>query len=492
MTRRRLPEPRWQTPLPPAFAGSWGPAVIQWARVELGIELDTWQRKALNRALACDVDGVLLHRLYLISTARQQGKTALVRALIGWALTAGVIPPWATIVGLAHDRAQARLPYEAVMVDLATIKRRHPRGGLAITRYLGIRSDLYGLHREYKLGSKESRDALRGTSTDLGVFDEVRTQRTYETWMALEPSTRARPMPLVVAISSAGDDRSVLLRDWWERGLRIIDGAEPARGFGMTWYAGRDDADPGDRSSVLAANPAAAEGRVPLQPILDSIASLTTAGYRQETLNLWSDGGDEWLPPGTWRESAGDQPRAGVQRILFGVEAVPTWRRATVTVAIVTDAGAWVGIAGDLDTSTMSSSAVSPGQLVQLLTDLADAWKPDAIGYSKAAAAAPHVTRWAEGRKLETFGDGLNGRQIRNASQLFRSELVGRRLTHAADPLLAHQARAVRPAGSIESGDWYLSVVDSVGEVDAIRAAAWASWAAIAPEARKIAPQVFL
>ena len=35
------------------------------------------------------------------------------------------------------------------------IKRRFPRGGLALTRYLGIRSDLFGRHREYHTGSKE-------------------------------------------------------------------------------------------------------------------------------------------------------------------------------------------------------------------------------------------------------------------------------------------------------------------------------------------------
>ena len=98
MTRRpRLPPPRWETPLPPGVVGSWGPLVVRFARDELHIELDRWQRRALYRALACDAAGRLVHREYLISTGRQSGKTALVRALIGWALTTDIGPAWQLI-----------------------------------------------------------------------------------------------------------------------------------------------------------------------------------------------------------------------------------------------------------------------------------------------------------------------------------------------------------------------------------------------------------
>jgi hypothetical protein len=484
-----LRAPRWQTPLPAGVKDSWGPDVADWAVAELGLELDLWLRRALNRALAIDARGRLVHRHYLISTARQNGKTAGVRAVTGWALTAAATPPWSTIVGLAFDRAQARIPYTAVLADLEHVKRRYPRGGLALTRYLGIRSDLYGRHREYTTGSRESRDALRGLSVDLGLFDEVRTQRTYEAWAALEPTTRARPSPLILAISTAGDDRSVLLRDWWERGRRIIDGAEAPAGFGMTWYAAPDDVDPRSDRAILAANPAAAEGRLELGPIRDSWHSLTPHAYRQETLNLWSEGADEWLPPGTWPRQVGRQP-AEALRVVLGVEVVPTWRRGTVTVALLTDAGAWVGVAGELDSSRGTTSSIAPRELVDLVDRLARDWKPVEVVYSGAAAAAPHLEAWAE--RSKRTATPLGPRQIRSASALFRSELIGGRLTHADDQLLAAQVRVVRPSAPLESGDWYLSIRDSVGEVDAVRAAAWAAWAAIAPETRKVAPQVFL
>lgn len=504
MTRRELPAPRWQTPLPPGVVGSWGPDVQAFAKRELGIELDVWQRRSINRALAIargptsfSLPGRptqrpvehLAHRIYLTSAGRQNGKTVIVRSVTGWALTAAAMPDWRFILGLAHDKTQARVPYTAVLADLTPIKHRYPRGGLALTRYLGIRSDLYGRHREYHTASREARDAIRTFSVDLALFDEVRTQRGYDTWAALEPTTRARPDPLILPISTAGDERSILLRDMWERGRRILEGAEPADGFGMTWYAAGDDQEPDDRAAVLAANPAVAEGRVPFGPVAASIRSLTPTAYRQETLNLWSEGGDEWLPPGTWRDTVGPQPTGGV-RVVFGVETVPTWRRATITVAILTDAGAWFGVAGELDSSTTSRSSIAPRELVKLLDRLVGRWKVGEVAYSASAAAAPHVQAWAEARKLKAIG--LGPRQIRAASALFRSELIGRRLSHGPDPLLAQQARVARPSAALDGDGWYFSIRDSLGEIDGLRAAAWASWAAIAPEEREVRPQVFL
>jgi phage terminase large subunit-like protein len=482
---RRLPAPRWQTPLPSSVVGSWGPDVIAWAQAELGIRYDRWQRRALNRALAFDRTGRLVHDLYLISTGRQNGKTAIVRGITGWALTAPAIPDWHRILGLAHDRGQARIPYEAVLADLQPIRRRYPRGGLALTRYLGIRSDLYGVHREYHTGSRESRNAIRGTTNDLGIFDEVRTQTNYETWAALEPTTTAMPDPLVIGLSTAGDDRSVLLRDWWERGRRIIDGAEPFAGFGMTWYAADDDDHPEDPAAWRKANPSLAEGRIPQSAILSSLYTLSPQSFRSERLNLWATGGDEWLPPGTWRARNADQPTAGI-RVVLGAEAVPTWRRVTVTIAIVTDAGAWIGVAGELDSGRTGGSSIAPAELVRLVGRLAGEWHATELAFSAAAAAAPHLTEWCEVAKVRAVP--LGPRQIRAASSLFRSELIGGRLTHGDDPLLAQQVRIARPSSSLEGGDWYFSIRDSDGEIDALRAAAWAAWAAIAPEERAPVP----
>lgn len=492
MSRRPYPVPRWQTPLPAAVVGSWGPDVEAWARRELGITLDRWQRRALNRALACDASGRLVHRIYLISTARQNGKTALIRALIGWALTARVIPPWATIVGLAHDKTQARIPYQAVAQDLAPMARRLgpvSRGGLNLTRYLGLRSETYGRHREYNTFSREARNAIRGTSNDLVLFDEVRTQIDEETWAAVEPTTTARPDPLILLTSTAGSERSVLLRAFFDRGLRVIEGAEPPNGFGMTWYAPPDGADAQDPRTWPLANPSIADGRMDPTRIRDALGSLGPAAFRAERLNLWSDALDEWLPPGVWDLTRAPQPEPAGP-IAFAVEAVPSWRRVTVTVAYLTTTGAYVGIAGELDASRTTAATITPRDVSLKLDELRAAWRPTSIAWVGTAAIAPTAAAWAEASRVRAVPMGA--KEIRAACELFRSELVGRRLTHADDPVLDRQKRAARPSGPLEAGGWYFSIPESTGDIDAIRAAAWASWAAIAPPEPVIPPNIHL
>ena len=461
---RRLPPPRWQTPLPAGVVGSWGPDVAAYAQRVLRLRLDRHQRRALNRALVYGKSGRLLHRLYLYSTSRQSGKTVTVRALIGWALTAAELPEWSHIIGIAHDKTQARIPYKAVSDDLAPLARRYgpaARGGLNVTRYLGIRSGMYGLPREYHIGTREARNTLRGESVDLAPFDEVRTQIDMETWGALGPTMLARPEPLGFATSTAGNDRSVLLRQWFDRGVRIIDGAEPMADFGMTWYASSERYSPDDPRSWREANPAYAEGRLPehaIRALAMELGGFDTALWRSEGLNLWTDAVDSWLPSGVWaRQSVQDRPDRG--RVVFAVEATPSWNRCSVAVAWATPDGAYVGVAGDDDASrprpdgTLASS-IAPADMTALLSKLADDWRPAAVACSGAAAAWPHVEAWAAERDVTTVKVGA--RELRAASELFRSELIGGRLTHPDDPaasapgtartaVRAHRVRSVVP-----------------------------------------------
>ena len=490
MRRARLPAPRWETPLPAHVVGSWGPAVVAFAARELGITLDRWQRRAIARALAVDATGRLVHREYLVSTARQQGKTALVRALIGWALTTDAGPAWSLLYGLAHNRPQARIPYDAVLADLRPIAQRlgpEAKGGLALTRYLGIRSAVAGWRREYHVTSREARDAIRGYSIDLALFDEVRTQHDDETYAALKPTVSARPEPLIFETSSAGDERSVLLRALWERGLRIIDRAEPAEGFGMTWYAAGDGDAPDDPAAWPKSSPALVEGRIDPATIRDELRALTTSTFRRERLNLWADAADEWLPPGVWARQAGPMPAGPYARTVLALETEPGWTHATIAVALVTDDRTYVDVAAEL--VAPAGSTIAPAELLEALERSRQTFAPALVAWSKTAPIAAHLEAWAADVDVPTMALGPG--EIRNASELFRAELVGRRLEHGPDPLLSTQARRARPSGPLEAGAWYFSVRESRGPIDALRAAAFAAWGALAPEAQPSQPEIF-
>ena len=486
MKRPAYPPPRWQTPLPRGVAGSLGPDVAAYARRRLGVTFDRWQRVGLDRALVVDARGDLIHDAYLLSAARQNGKTAIARSVLGWALTDPSSPAsWRLLMGLAHDATQARIPYEAVRADLAPLVPAYP-GLLNLTRYLGIRSRVLGGERSYLTGTREARNALRGYTVDLALFDEVRTQRDWETYAAIAPTMTARPDPFLLALSTAGDDRSIVLRALFDRGVRVASGDEPPGGLGMSWWALPEGADHRDERAWPAANPALAAGRLGVSTLRAALATMPEDVWLREHGNLWTSGSEEWLPAGTWARTAAAHP-ADRTRVVLGVEVVPTWHRASILAAIATDAGAWVGVVGEVAPST---GALSPAQLVAAVAQAYADWRPQAIAYSSAAAAAPHVAAWCEASDVVAIA--LHGGQLRAASELFRAELVGGRLGHADDPLMAAQVRAARPSGSLSAGGWYFSLRLSTGDIDALRAAAWAAWALLAPEEPSAVPQLFL
>jgi len=461
----------------------------------MGVDLDRWQRRAVNRALAVRPDGHLVHRIYLLSVGRQSGKTLLVRALLGWALTARGVPEgWTVYLGLAHDKTQARIPYESVMADLAPVAARvgpESRGGLSITRYLGIRSAMYGRPRSYHVGSREAPDAVRSYSVDLGVFDEVRTQRDGRVWAALLPTTSARPDPLIFAISTAGDDRSVLLREMFDRLRRVVDGAEAPEGFGGEWWAAPDDARADDPRAWRASTPSYAEGRLAEAAIRSELRSLSPIQFRQERLNLWSDAVDEWLPGGTWHATIRPQaPDPAGRRVVLGVDAAPTWRRASITAAVVDGDTCYAGLAESLDAGLTIAETIAPATLVDALAVQVARWHPAAVVYSGAWAGAPHVEAWCKDHDVPTVPLATGG--LRAACELGRSELIAGRLGHPDDALLALQVRHARPSAAIETGAWFLSWRESVGEIDAIRAYLWAAYGAIRPQETPTVPQVFL
>ena len=67
-------QPRLETVWPDA-AGSFGAEVGGWALQHLGMQLMPWQQRVLDGQLLFDGDQDFLHRMSMVSTARQNGKT---------------------------------------------------------------------------------------------------------------------------------------------------------------------------------------------------------------------------------------------------------------------------------------------------------------------------------------------------------------------------------------------------------------------------------
>ena len=370
------------------------------------------------------------------------------------------------------------------MADLVPVAQRvgpESRGGLAITRYLGIRSAMFGRPRSYHVGSGRP-------PTPSGPI-----RWTWGCSMRSGPSGTGgsgppcyRPPPPVrtrrfFAISTAGDDRSVLLRDMYDRLRRVVDGVEAPEGFGGEWWAAPDDARADDPRAWRLSSPAYAEGRLSADAIRSELRSLSAVQFRQERLNLWSDAADEWLPSGTWAATRRpDAPDPAGRRVVLGLDAAPSWRRASITAAIVDGDSCYAGLVANLDAGLTIAETIAPATLVDALAAEVRRWRPAAVVYSSVWAGAPHVETWCKDHDVPTVALTTTG--LRQACELGRSELVAGRLGHPDDALLAAQVRQARPSGPIELGAWFLSWRESVGEIDAIRAYLWAAFGAIRPQ----------
>jgi phage terminase large subunit-like protein len=394
---------------------------------------------------------------------------------------------WRLTVGVAWDRQQARVIYDQVWADAARPGPLRDRL-VRVTRHRGLDGPD---GRRYIVASREAPLALRGLSIDLAAYDEVMTARDDATFAALYPALSARPEGLVLAISTAGTDRSALLRSWWERGLRIAEGTEPPGEFGMSWWAAPDDLPPDSIRGIRAANPGVADGVLHLERIAAEYGTLTPDAWRRERLNLWSTASDELFPAGAWAATAAPlRTIPPTWPVVLAVDVTPHRGHATVAVAGQGGSdGAHVAIAGVIDAERMGSRGVETGELATLVAGLAARWSPTALVWDGASAAAPMMEVLAA--ELDIPTTVLGPREVRAASAAFYGAIVSRELTHPGDPLLDYQLSLARRSLG-DDGSWRFSRRQSSGHIDALLAAVFATYVATRPADDAAVPQVFV
>jgi hypothetical protein len=469
----RLPvRPRWQTPLPAWATHSYGPVVARWAR-DVRIELLPWQIDALTQALACDKAGTrMAHRLYLISCARQNGKSTTARSLLDW-IVAGRSPLWRACLGLAYDRVQALRLYQDVITDV------EPLPGVWVTLAQGIRGPR-GTY--YNVTSREARSQVRGLTLDLGVFDEVATHRTTLVWEALVPALATREAGLVLGMSTAGTPEAKLLRGWYERGVHACVSHEPGP-LGMTWYGADEDAADDDPVALRAANPSLAAGIVSTEAVLFERASLTREAWRRERLNIWAEGTtDPGIVLAAWQAAArpGLELLGGLQGepVILAIDAPGSWSRVTVAVCGFVHATGLphVAIAGELVAGPGAN--IPPGEALAMLAAAYERWRPRAILYDAGGAVAPHIEGSAGDRSWRVVR--ADRRMMAAAAMHLDALVMGSELTHAGDSVTAmHIAAAVR----VPNADgWRWSRRASLAPIDALVASSLAVLGMTRPE----------
>jgi len=463
--------PRWETPDPPGVAGSYGPVVIAWARRQLGMHLGSWQRYALFRMLRHDRGGDLLARIALLSTARQNGKSVIVRALYGWLLDEGqYLAPfrgWTTLLAAAHDAKQARIVYANVLRDL--LARADKRRPVRTSMYQGISAGR--LDFDIVTGQPGS---ARGWSAGAIAWDEMLTQRDWEMWEALGPTQSAQRSPIMVLTSTAGHDDSVLLRALFDRLVRQASGAEkPDPTFYGAWWQS-NDADAGlDWPELLRANPGMRDRRLTRRAIRSEHATLPPDSWRRERLNHFIERRtDAAVSPQLWAACRTPEPLAGVAGpFALGIDVAGGGARATIAVAAVRPDGR-IGVEVYRDLRASSTEIITSARIVDEVHAFSD---PLAyVAYDAVIGAASAFDRDAQSTSIPW--DGLKPAAMMAAAMDVDEMIASGRLAHD-DPLLDAQAPLVAKLYVGSEGGFRYSRKASDAAIDGFLAAVLAAHA---------------
>lgn len=468
-------EPRiGSTPLRPLTPEtSLGFQAIHFAEEIVGVQLLPWQRYWLIHALELREDGTFRFRTVLTLVGRQNGKTTLLkivalyfmylgraRMVLGAAQSLDIArESWQGAVELAEDNADlaAEIPPNGV---------RRANGEQCLTLVSGAR---------YRI-TAATRSAGRGLSVDLLILDELREHRDWLAWGALSKTTTARPNALIVGISNAGDDESVVLNSLRSAAIAGTDDT-----IGLFEWSAPDDCALDDVEAWAMANPGL--GRtISAQAIRSAMATDPPATFRTETLCQRVDALDAAVDLASWK---GQADRSGSlasvrDRVGVVVDVAPDGQHVTAAgAAELPDGKVRVEVMGAWESTEAARRALfGPGGLLAKVRPYVVGWFPSGPAAAMAAefrsleaAAAAEVERGTRKRQCPDVVS-LSGADVPQACQGFADMVAAARVLHPDDPLLnAHLAGAQK----LHSGDGWRFSRKGAGHVDAAYAAAGAT-----------------
>jgi hypothetical protein len=386
----------------------------------MDITLMPWQVHALRGQLMHNEDGDLLHRTSLVSTARQNGKTVALGALVGW---------WLTEMPKIRGKKQTVLS-TANRLDLAVSLFDALADTLEI-RFAAKVIRAYGRNAvEMPDGSRWTIRAAKpstghGTSNDLVIVDELWDIAPAAIDGGLIPSMRAKKSPLLSCWSTAGTEASTSFQKWREQGLRSIDKGEPSSLYMAEWSP-PPDLDPNTPAAWCYGNPSLGYGTIQMSTIQAESENPDRAQFLRASVNLWVASDKGWISSGIWPalKFDGDIPLTNSVIALetsmddnryYGVRAVQLADKKTVVkVEFVCDSFVQVMLEIDrLSADPTVKFAISPSIDIHWPVRLED--RRIIVGYSEILKYTPTVRNMINEKRLVHDGSAQLAEHIQRA-----------------------------------------------------------------------------
>jgi hypothetical protein len=410
----------------------------------IDIVLLPWQRWLLKHALELLPDGSFRFRTILLLVARQNGKTLVSEVITAWMMATR---PNTLVLGTSTATELAREPWGRVVqwAEDAGIARRVTRGSIDTQLHLDNKS-------RYKIATSGRRGG-RSLSVDLLLVDELREHLDWSGWNALTATTTARPNPLTLALSNAGDDRSIVLN-----AIRAsaLSGQDPA--LGIFEWSGEDGCELDDPKALAQANPSLGH-LITDATLATKRTTLPANGYRTEHLCQRVEAEDPAINPDAWRDGAdpGGTLDGLRHRVVCSVEVSLDLTHVSLVAGAVLDDGR-------MRVESVASWP-SPDDARKALPELLARINPRAVGWlpnGPAAAMAADLRKVARSQEISA-GDVT-------ALCMGAAEIIqARRVLHSDDPMLTAQVLA---ASKIPAGDGWRFTRKGSGNCDAVYAMA--------------------
>jgi phage terminase large subunit-like protein len=287
-------------------------------------KLRDWQERDIIRPLfTTGADGRRVYRTCLLMMPRKNGKSEIAAALA----IDGLLfdhEMGGEIYSAAADKDQASLVF-----NVAAQMIRNDHELLAQCEILDSQRRI--VHRKsgsiYRAISAEAY-SKHGFNASRVIYDELHCATSRDLWDVLTTSTGARDQPLMIAISTAGYDRSSILWELYAHAKKCLEDPTLDPSFLPIIYEAPADADWTDERVWRAANPALGDFRS-----LDELRIMAKRAqeipaqentFRRLYLNQWTEQASRWLSLAQWDACRVPAPVLERRRCYVGLDLSST------------------------------------------------------------------------------------------------------------------------------------------------------------------------
>jgi phage terminase large subunit-like protein len=266
--------------------------------------LRPWQEQIVRKlfgTMRADDENRRAYRTCYIEVPRKNGKSEVAAALALYGLVGdGIVG--AEVYSAAADRDQASLVFNvaAQMVRNDPVLSRRLKIVDSQKRIIDPKTGSF-----YRAISAEAY-SKHGFNASMVIYDELHAAPNRELWDVLATSMGARNEPLMIAITTAGFDRTSICWEQHDYALKILDGVIQDPSFLPVIYAADLDDDWTSEAVWRKCNPALADFRDLEDMRMHAKRAQEIPGYqntfRRLYLNQWTEQNERYIDMTAWRK----------------------------------------------------------------------------------------------------------------------------------------------------------------------------------------------